>query len=79
MISAAQPAGFTGGSEDRATTRHDDTAFDPDTPTEAWQRTWRAARYTTQIRLLWLADADGTVELFAHATTRVTAIEIPRS
>ncbi len=41
------------------------------TPPEAWQRKWRAiARYTTQIRMLWPADADWAAELFAHAKTR---------
>ncbi len=30
----------------------------------------RYRRYTTQIRMLWPADADWAAELFAHAKTR---------
>lgn len=41
------------------------------TPPEAWQRKWRAiARYTTQVRMLWPANADWAAELLAHAEIR---------
>lgn len=41
------------------------------TSPEAWQRKWRAiACYTTQVRMLWPADANWAAELFTHATTR---------
>ncbi|MGH3906556.1 MAG: PIG-L deacetylase family protein [Pseudonocardiaceae bacterium] len=41
------------------------------TPPGAWERKWRAiARYTSQVRMLWSADADWIAELFTHATIR---------
>lgn len=40
-------------------------------PPEAWERKWRAiARYTSQVRMLWPADADWIAELSAHAAIR---------
>jgi LmbE family N-acetylglucosaminyl deacetylase len=40
-------------------------------PPEAWQRKWSAiACYTTQVRMLWPADANWAAELFTHAKVR---------